>query len=36
VWRTGEKYVLRNGGEYWFVPVFTDEEGYKALQADKT
>lgn len=28
-----EAYVRRNGGDYWFVPVFTDEEGYLALQA---
>ena len=30
-----EAYVQRNSDEYWFVPVFTDEEGYLALQADK-
>lgn len=30
-----EAYVQRNGGDYWFVPVLTDEEGYAALLADK-
>jgi hypothetical protein len=30
-----ETYVLRNDGNYWFVPVFADEERYAALQAHK-
>jgi Immunity protein 40 len=30
-----EAYVQRNGGDYWFVPVFTDEEGHAALRARK-